>query len=85
MITESVIDNLATAVAKVGFSRAARAALQEAFAGVRLTFCLLDEMEASEPFRAYPGFSLFLVGASDHCIGLTSMLERAVGVVIAEE
>ncbi len=84
MITAHTLELLAQAVAKVGLQASGRAALREAFSQLKLTFCLLDEMEASQPYQTYPGFSLFLVGASDHCVGLTRQLAQAVGVVIAE-
>ena len=48
-------------------------------------YCLLDEMGPKEPFCEYEGFALFLVGSSDHCLSLTSSLDDATGVVIAEE
>ncbi|MFC3914556.1 hypothetical protein ACFOSS_13960 [Pseudaeromonas sharmana] len=83
MISEQTLEQLTTAIANHGLGDNAISQLRQAFAGVRLTFCLLDEMEASLPFREYEGFSLFLVGASDHCLGLTRHLEKAVGVVIA--
>ena len=72
-------------MARGGFDKAGRSAVQQEFAGIKLTYCLLDEMGPKDPFREYEGFALFLVGSSDHCLSLTSSLDDATGVVIAEE
>ena len=84
-ISEELLAQIAAAVSKNGFDKAGRSAVQQQFADIKLTYCLLDEMGPKEPFREYEGFALFLVGSSDHCLSLTSSLEDATGVVIAEE
>ena len=84
MINDSILEQIAAAVAKSGFDKAGRSTVQQQFADIRLTYCLLDEMGPKEPFREYEGFSLFLVGSSDHCLSLTSSLEDPTGVVMAE-
>lgn len=85
MINDNTLDAITKAVIEAGFSQQGIATVKQAFSGMRLTYCLLDDMEAKRPYRECPGFSLFLVGASDHCLGLTYSLDQAVGVVIAEE
>lgn len=85
MISDSIVEAIAAAVARSGFDKAGRSAVQQEFADIKLTYCLLDEMGPKDPFREYEGFALFLVGSSDHCLSLTSSLEDATGVVIAEE
>ena len=85
MISDSIVEAIAAAVARSGFDKAGRSAVQQEFADIKLTYCLLDEMGPKDPFREYEGFALFLVGRSDHCLSLTSSLEDATGVVIAEE
>jgi hypothetical protein len=85
MINDNTLDAITTAVIEAGFSQQGIATVKQAFSGMRLTYCLLDDMEAKRPYRECPGFSLFLVGASDHCLGLTYSIDQAVGVVIAEE
>ena len=84
-INESLLEQIAVAVAKCGFDKMGRSAVQQQFADIKLTYCLLDEMGPKEPFREYDGFSLFLVGGSDHCLSLTNDLSDATGVVLAEE
>ena len=87
MISDSIVEAIAAAVARSGFDndKAGRSEVQQQFADIKLTYCLLDEMGPKEPFREYQGFSLFLVGSSAHCLSLTSSLEDATGIVIAEE
>ncbi len=83
-INESLLEQIAAAVTRSSFDKAGRSAVQQ-FADIKLTYCLLDEMGPKEPFCEYEGFALFLVGSSDHCLSLTSSLDDATGVVIAEE
>ena len=85
MLTKSIIDTIANAVSESDFSAAGVAAVKKAFPGLRLTYCLLEEMGAKIPYRECDGFSLFLVGDSEHCLSLTRTPEAAVGVVIAED
>ena len=85
MISDSIVEAIAAAVARSGFDKAGRSAVQQEFADIKLTYCLLDEMGPKDPFREYEGFALFLVGSSDHCLSLTSSLDDATGVMIAEE
>lgn len=84
-ISENLLAQIAAAVAKSGFDKAGRSTVQQQFPDIKLTYCLLDEMGPKEPFREYDGFSLFLVGNSDHCLSLTNILDEATGVVLAEE
>ena len=85
MINDTVLDAIEAAVAAAGFTAQGMASVKQAFPGTRLTYCLIDDMEAKRPYRDCEGFSLFLVGGSDHCLGVTYNTEQAIGVVIAEE
>ena len=40
-------------------------------------------MDTAVPFREYPGLSLFLVDATDHCWKITGDPARATGIVVA--
>lgn len=85
MINETTLDAIEAAVESAGFTAQGIASVKQAFPGMRLTYCLIDDMEAKRPYRECEGFSLFLVGGSDHCLGVTYTIEQAIGVVIAEE
>ena len=85
MLTESTIDALTKAVSESDFTTAGMAAVEQAFPDLRLAYGLLEEMGPKTPYRECDGFSLFLVGNSEHCLSLTRSPEAAVGVVIAED
>jgi hypothetical protein len=53
------------------------------FPGVSLTRCDAADVDTETPFREYPGLSLFLVDANDHCWRITSDPARATGIVLA--
>lgn len=85
MLNDTILDAIEAVVATAGFTAQGIASVKQAFPGMRLTYCLIDDMEAKRPYRQCEGFSLFLVGGSDHCLGVTHNIEQAIGVVIAEE
>ena len=53
------------------------------FPGLTLTRCDASDLDAEIPFREYPGLSLFLVDATDHCWRITADPARATGIVVA--
>lgn len=61
----------------------ARANLRERFPWLSVTRCDASDMDAETPFRVYPGLSMFLVDASDHCWRITSDPALATGIVLA--
>ncbi len=61
----------------------ARADFRRRFPRLSLTRCDVSDMDAENPFRVYPGMSLFLVDASDHCWRITSDPSQATGIVLA--
>ena len=48
-INESLLEQIAAAVTRSGFDKAGRSAVQQQFADIKLTYCLLDEMGPKEP------------------------------------
>lgn len=46
---------------------------------VRLAASDIEE----EPFRQLPNYNLYLLDASEHCVQITSSLNKATGVVLA--
>jgi hypothetical protein len=53
------------------------------FPSLSLTRCDVSDVDAETPYREYPGLSLFLVDAHDHCWRITSDPARATGIVVA--
>ena len=77
----AMLDELLTAVASADAS--ALAGIRQRFPWLSLTRCDASDMDAETPFRVYPGLSLYLVDASDHCWRITSDPTRATGLVLA--
>jgi len=61
----------------------ARADFRRCFPSLSLTRCDVSDMDAETAFRVYPGMSLVLVDASDHCWRITSDPSQATGIVLA--
>ncbi len=57
--------------------------LRTAFPGISFTLCDDDDIIGARPVLERPGFNLYLVDASDHCMKLTRFPEHATGVVVA--
>ena len=66
-----------------GADASALAAFRERFPGLSLTHCDASDIDAETPFREYPGLTLFLVDANDHCWRITADPARATGIVVA--
>ena len=78
-------DDLAAIEAMVVDDRnsGALAGFSQRFPGLSLTRCDASDIDVETPFREYPGLSLFLVDAHDHCWRITSDPARATGIVVA--
>lgn len=58
--------------------------LRDRWPGLHFALCSDDDVPARlSPVLARPGFNLYLVDGSDHCLALTNDPEVAVGVVLA--
>jgi hypothetical protein len=58
--------------------------LRAAFPDLHFTFCLDDDVISDTPASELPGFNLYLVDSSNHCLGLTGDMQAASGLVVAE-
>lgn len=58
--------------------------LRTAFPDMHFTFCLDDDVISDSPASELPGFNLYLVDSSSHCLCLTGDPEQASGLVVAE-
>lgn len=58
--------------------------LRAAFSDMHFTFCLDDDVISDAPAYALPGYKLYMVDSSSHCLCLTNDRECASGLVIAE-
>lgn len=60
------------------------AALRGQFENVHFTYCSDDDVSNGKPVVKRSAFNLYLVDGSDHCLQITSSLEGATGLVVAE-
>jgi hypothetical protein len=58
-------------------------ALRADFPALHFTFCSDDDVMSDRPLAVAPGFHLYLVDSSNHCLCLTQDMASASGLVIA--
>jgi len=58
--------------------------MRSAFPDLHFTFCSDDDVMSEQPASKLPGFNLYLVDSSNHCLCLTSDSNAATGLVVAE-
>jgi len=78
-------DDLSKLEALLGGAEAdatALAMLRQQLPGLSLTRCDASDVDAEQPFREYPRFTLYLVDGTDHCWRLTVDPDRATGLVV---
>jgi hypothetical protein len=61
------------------------AQLRQAFPGVSLTRCDASDMDSEQPVLETGGFAVYLIDTSEHCVRITSQLEAATGLIVAEK
>ena len=84
MIRPERIEQVTRIVERAGLSDQTLQALREAFTDLHLTYCLDDDIGAGRPVRRGDGFNVYLVGGRGHCMELTTDMETATGIVLAE-
>lgn len=84
MIAQAVLEQIAAQVAQTGPNTATLMALRAGFPGIHFTYCLDDDIHSGRAAVSRDGFNLYLVDSSDHCLSLTTALEHATGIVMAE-
>lgn len=84
MIAVETLAAVADAVDGRSLDDALLAELRGRFPGLRLTLCGDDDVPARlPPALERPGFNLYLVNGSEHCLSLTNDPDVAIGVVLA--
>ena len=58
--------------------------LRSAFPDLHFTFCSDDDVASERPVASHAGHHLYLVDSSSHCLALTTEMETASGLVVAE-
>ena len=84
MIAVETLAAVADAVGERTLDDARLAELRGRFPGRRLALCGADDVPARlPPVLERPGFHLYLVNGSEHCLSLTNDPDVAIGVVLA--
>ncbi|HNA28888.1 MAG TPA: DUF6129 family protein [Thiobacillaceae bacterium] len=84
MIAPETLAAVADAVGTRPLDEAVLADVRTQFPDLRLTLCGDDDVPARlAPALERPGFNLYLVNGSEHCLSLTNDPEVAIGVVLA--
>ncbi|MDJ0738519.1 MAG: DUF6129 family protein [Gammaproteobacteria bacterium] len=84
MISPEALDAVGSWLQQRGGDAGMERDLRAAFPDLHFTFCLDDDVIADTPASELPGFNLYLVDSSSHCLSLTTDPEAASGLVVAE-
>ncbi len=84
MISEEQLNSVTAWLSGNGGSPEREQALRSRFPDLHFTFCSDDDVMSEHPASELPGFNLYLVDSSDHCLCLTADKNAASGLVIAE-
>ena len=86
MIVPETLAQIASTAASLGeLNETALASLKKTWPDLRFTLCSDDDMPARlPPVLQHDKFNVYLVGGGEHCLSLTTDMERAIGVVLAQ-
>jgi hypothetical protein len=84
MIRPERLDQVTGIVEQAGLNDQTLGALREAFQDMHLTHCMDDDIGVGRPVRRADGFNLYLVDGRGHCVQLTTDMDAATGIVLAE-
>lgn len=84
MITVEQLQAIIQNVEQHGLDHRTPARLRELYPGMHFTYCLDDDINHARPVEERTRFNIYLVEAGQHCLGLTTDLAVASGVVLAE-
>ena len=84
MIACAELEGVVALVEQKGLSEALLQELRERFPGKHFTWCMDDDINTGKPVVAREHFAIYLVDSHDHCSCLTSDLDAASGMVLAE-
>ena len=84
MIAGKDIEAVAAFVTERGVGDGLALRLRERWPALHFTCCHDDDIAATRPVRQAAGFNIYLVSGQGGCIGFTTALDAATGLVIAE-
>jgi len=84
MIEEKIIDEINSLLIDHGLDETAVNELRNKWPGIHFTYCSNDDICGPSAIRESDNFSIYLIDGRDHCLGFTSDIEIATGLVLAE-
>jgi hypothetical protein len=84
MITVEQLQAIIQNVEQHGLDHSTPVRLRELYPGMHFTYCLDDDINHARPVEERTCFNVYLVETGHHCLGLTTDLVAASGVVLAE-
>ena len=85
MISQDLLDAVICQTEQSVIDDALLARLRSAHPGAHFTACMDDDIVANaKPVATRPGFNLYLVNSSDHCLALTNDTASATGILVAQ-
>ena len=79
------IEAITKVIDTAGLNEQTLSSLRSKLPDVRFTQCDAEDMEDRQPYLTRPGYQVFLLSSDGHCLAVTQDVERAVGLVLAEE
>lgn len=81
---QNTIDQIADQLMTQDINDQTIQALRNAYSEIHFTYCMDDDIHSGSPVKETEKFNMYLVNSSETCLSLTSNMESATGLVIAE-
>jgi hypothetical protein len=84
MIQAETIASIASLLNEQGVDESSVSQLRGQWPEIHFTYCSDDDIHSGRPVEEAKQFNIYLVDSREHCLALTSDLDIATGLVIAE-
>jgi len=84
LIGQEIIDAVVSHVEAGEIDESNISQLRSEFPGIHFTWCMDDDIGMEQPVVERDRFNLYLVDGQAHCLKLTTDMDAANGIVIAE-
>lgn len=84
MIAVNQLDEVVNMIEHRGLSEEVLGELRDRFPNTHFTWCMEDDIHTGKPVITRDAFAVYLVDSREHCSLLTTDLDTASGLVLAE-
>jgi len=84
LISQQLLDAVISRIESGDIDEQNMVLLREEFPGIHFTWCMDDDIGMEQPVVERDRFNLYLVDGQVHCLKLTTDMNAAGGIVIAE-